>query len=286
MTFTTSAAATAALRHLKTLKPLDGWSIETNNIGHQGGGGGVRLCRRRVPLTTNYFLDIYYDETNTKCVVGILSIPSNQRATAQILVKADGTPATTPSKTISVRGYQPGGGLANNSSRSRSNNTTTPTNDSTSTIPVLSDEQNMQILKFIGFGLGGLLLLKVVLQAAVVLYLCALPIAYLYLVQTCPADDTLDVKKELKRVMRGKHLPDDHPNKPKGFLSETLARVTASVTAEVATGLLGYEVTLISLASAATVARVRVPAARMTYYWLGANHAWHYVWSSEFPDDE
>ena len=60
--------------------------------------------------------------------------------------------------------------------------------------------------------------------------------------QNCPANDTFDAKKELKRVLRGQHLPEGHQDKPAGdWLSRTVARVTASVAAEAATAL-GYEV--------------------------------------------
>ena len=166
---------------------------------------------------------------------------------------------------------------------SRSTTTTTsPT--TTDAIPVLSDEQNMQLIKFGVMGIAGLLLLRVVLNAALVLYILALPALYVYLLNTCPAEASFDAKKELKRVMRGHHLPENHPDKPKGFLSETLARLSASVTAEVATGLLGYEITMIDLAGAAKVVCVRVPAAKMDYYWAGLVGQWYYVYSNEISD--
>ena len=129
-------------------------------------------------------------------------------------------------------------------------------------------------------GIAGLVLLRFLLNAALLLYVLALPVLYFYLVQNCPSDESFDAKKELKRVMRGHHLPEDHPDKPKGFLSETLARLSATVTPEVATGL-GYEITMISMAGAAKVACVRVPAAKMDYYWAGLAGRWYYVYSNE-----
>lgn len=56
-----------------------------------------------------------------------------------------------------------------------------------------------------------------------------LPLFYLYLVQTCPSPATFDAERELKRVLRGHYLPEDNPEKPRGWLQETMASVTASV---------------------------------------------------------
>ena len=50
-------------------------------------------------------------------------------------------------------------------------------------------------------------------------------------------------KKELKRVLRGEHLPENHVDKPKGFFDQALSRINATVTTELATGL-GYEVSM------------------------------------------
>lgn len=43
----------------------------------------------------------------------------------------------------------------------------------------------------------------------------AAPLAGLYLMSTCPSDDSFEGKRELKRVLRGEKLPEDHPDKPK-----------------------------------------------------------------------
>ena len=263
-----TASSTAAVRHLKKLKPLDGWMIET-----KPNHGGCRLHRRNVPLTDNYFLDIFHDAAGSGAVVGILTKPrtGSTKAYAQVLVDATGT-LVRKRQTLSVEGWEPNGAASR----------ATP-NPSSDAVPVLSDEQNLQLLKFGAMGIGGILLLRALLNAAMVLYVLALPIVYLYMVQQCPSDESFDAKRELKRVMRGHHLPEDHPDKPKGFFSETLARVAATVTAEVATGL-GYELTLLSMAGAAKVASVRVPAAKMEYYWLGIIGKWYFVYSHEIQD--
>ena len=142
----------------------------------------------------------------------------------------------------------------------------------------------MELLTYAGYLIAGLVILKILFQTMFVLYILAFPIAYLYLVQTRPSDQSFDAKQQLKRVLRGQHLPEDHPDKPKGFLGETLARINASVATELATGL-GYEVSLTTLASAATVAKVRVPTVNTDFYWLGAASRWTYVYSSEIKSE-
>ena len=260
--------------HLKKIKPLDGWSLDKKS------DKGVRLLRRNVPLTEHYFLDLYHDGANGM-VVGILTAPrsGSNKAYGQVLVDAAGKPVTNR-KTVSVTGWEASSASSKGGSTARS----AAPSSTTDAIPVLSDEQNMQLVKFGAMGIAGLVLLRFVLNAALILYVLALPIMYLYLVQNCPSDASFDAKKELKRVMRGHHLPEDHPDKPKGFFSETLARVSAAVTAEVATGL-GYEITMISMAGAVKVACVRVPAAKMDYYWAGLVGRWYFVYSNELTDD-
>ena len=43
----------------------------------------------------------------------------------------------------------------------------------------------------------------------------AAPAAALYLMSTCPRDESFDAMREFKRVLRGDRLYDDHPDKPK-----------------------------------------------------------------------
>ena len=148
----------------------------------------------------------------------------------------------------------------------------------------LNFEQNQKLLMTIGSFFAGVMVLRMMTSSSFFLFLFA-PIAYLYMVQTCPSEQSFDVRKELKRVMRGHHLPDEHPDKPKGFLAETAARLAATVTTEIATGM-GYEVTVYNLQRAALVVWVRVPAAKMDYYWVGAFSHWRFIYSAEILDDK
>jgi hypothetical protein len=141
-------------------------------------------------------------------------------------------------------------------------------------------EQYRQLWQLFGGFAACTLLVRLVFETLLVLYVMAPPLLYLYLVGTCPSPDTFDAKQQLKRVLRGEHLPSNHPNKPKGLLGEAVARVQATVAAELAT-LPGYEVTLTELLGAANVACVRVPTANLDFYWIGVLNSWYYVCATE-----
>jgi hypothetical protein len=67
----------------------------------------------------------------------------------------------------------------------------------------LTPEQQRQILQYAAGALLSSILLKVVFNAMFYLYIVALPLVYLYCVQTCPSNESFDAKKEIKRVLRG-----------------------------------------------------------------------------------
>ena len=102
-------------------------------------------------------------------------------------------------------------------------------------------------------------------------------LVWLYAKQTCPKEESFDVKKELKRVLRGYHLPDTHPDKPKGYFESITARVTASVTAEIATLPGGVQVVKRPLWGVAIITTAQVPNTNMQYMWIGAFGTWYYI---------
>jgi len=268
-----------ALRHLKRLKPLDGWSVERKSDFDVK---LFRLTRRNVPLTDNYFLDVHYDDASNT-VVGILTQPKpvTNKCQAQVLVDRDGTVVGRKVDLIAVDGWD---GVADTTTTT-SNRTTADTSRSSAgsgaATTSLLTEQNSELIRLAGYVLGGMVLLKVVLQAAAIAYVLAVPLLYLYLLYTCPPERSFDAKQQLKRVLRGQHLPDTDPNKPKGWLNETLARVQATVATELSTSL-GYEVLMVPLLGGAMVwTQVKVPAANMNCYWIGAANRWTYLYSSE-----
>jgi len=227
-----SASTEEALSHLNKIKPLGAWSAEIK-------GGTVRLLRRRVPTTDNFFLDLHYDPTSG-CVVGILSKPNIGRAQGQVIVDKDGQPTAGSKVQIVVcSSYDP---------NKKSLNSSTPTNASSRSpdaplFPTLSEEDNKKLLLYGLYAVVVATILKMLLQSLFMISLLLLPCVYLYAIQTCPAENSFDAKKELRRVLRGHHLPENHEAKPKSWLDKTIARVGAAVTTELATGL-GYEISM------------------------------------------
>mmetsp|Transcript_40182 Transcript_40182/g.70698 ORF Transcript_40182/g.70698 Transcript_40182/m.70698 type:complete len:194 (-) Transcript_40182:596-1177(-) len=143
-----------------------------------------------------------------------------------------------------------------------------------------TDINNELLFKYGGMALGALLALKIIFTALNILSILVLPLVYLYLASNCPSNDTFDAKKELKRVMRGAHLPEEH--QPKGFFEQGLNRLAASVTTELATSL-GYEISMTDCFGAAKMATVKVPVANAEYYWIGVVGKWRYIGQREIP---
>jgi hypothetical protein len=265
-----------ALLHLQKLKPGDGWSLQENSRDST-----VKLCRRGVPLTDNAFVDLYFDGED---VVGLLTDPSSsskQSVQGQVLVDSKGQIVRgTKLKTVRIASSAASSKSATPPAAPSSSSTTSTTTSSTTWTP----EQHLLFWKLIGCFIVGTVVLRLLMQTLFVLYICAFPLLYFYLVQNCPSDASFDAKKELKRVLRGAHLPENHPDKPTGMLSEALARIQATVATELAT-LPGYETTLVNVLGAAKVACVRVPSANMDFYWVGAMQNWYYVYSSQLSND-
>lgn len=132
--------------------------------------------------------------------------------------------------------------------------------------PVLSDASNELLIQYGLMALGALVVLKIVSAAVNMLSILLLPAVYLYASANCPSNESFEAKKELKRVMRGAHLPAEH--QPKGFFEQGLNRLAASVTAEIATSL-GYDIGVTDYFGAAKMTCVTVPVAGAEYYWLG-----------------
>ena len=150
-------------------------------------------------------------------------------------------------------------GSSRQSSRSTSSATTAQS-------APLTNVNNELIIQYGLMTLGALLVLKIISSAINLLTILLIPVLYLYASANCPSNDTFDAKKELKRVMRGAHLPKEQ--QPKGFFEQKLNRFAASVTTELATSL-GYEIRMTDCLGAAKMAAVKVPVASAEYYWLG-----------------
>jgi len=165
------------------------------------------------------------------------------------------------------------------SSSVRSSSSTTSSTASTNqTIDTISNEL---LIQYGLMAIGALLIFKLIFTALNMIILFALPVIYLYASANCPSNDTFDAKKELKRVMRGAHLPEEH--QPKGFFEKGLNKLTASITTELATSL-GYEIRINDyFGAAAKMASVKVPVAGYEYYWIGIFDRWRYMGQKEIP---
>lgn len=195
--------------------------------------------------------------------------------TCQVLVDANGKPVQGIQVT-SVNGYPvtASASAAANTSSSATNDPSLPINplDSLNLSP--SDRQLLEVyVKYALMGIAAMVVLRA-LAMSTLFYVAIFPLVYVYGITTCPPLESFDAKKELKRVLRGQYLPDDHPQKPKTMWEQWAARAMASVTTEIAT-FPGYEVDMMPLAGAAIWTEVKVPTANLQCYWLGANHRFH-----------
>jgi hypothetical protein len=228
-----SASTQAALKHLKKIKPSDGWASESKSTGSVN---TVRLLRRNVPLTDSYFLDLHYD-TVSGYVVGILTPNRDGLAQSQVLVDENGTPQGRKTVLLRVSTWTPGtsppktsGSSSSSSSTARSAPRSSAAATDTTSTGTLSLEENKELLKYVAYGIGLAVASRFIFSAMFGLYVLAFPIVYLYLVQNCPKPETFNAKKELKRVLRGAHLSEDNPNKPKvSYFSVRCLRTTGCV---------------------------------------------------------
>ena len=162
------------------------------------------------------------------------------------------------------------------SSSVRSSSSTT----SSSSNEIIDTISNELLIQYGIMAIGALLILKLIFTALNMIILFALPVIYLYASANCPSNDTFDAKKELKRVMRGAHLPEEH--QPKGFFEKGLNKLTASITTEIATSL-GYEIRINDYFGIAKMASVKVPVSGYSYYWIGIFDRWRYMGQREIP---
>lgn len=270
----TTFSSREALAKLTAIKPNDGWSIEREQVSPSS-HITMRLLRRNVPLSDTPFLDIHYD-LSQHAVVGVLT---DDGSSCQVLVDTTtGKPASSNKiKIVSCKGsykYKPLPMQSTSRATTTANMTPPGTADLSSQDKKLLEDYVKQALIVV----AALVILKVLVST--MLIVVALPLLYIYLLSTCPPMESFDAKQQLKRVLRGYHLDDADPRKPKGILEEWTARLTATVTTELAT-LPGYTVEMLPLANALVWTSVSVPTANLQCYWIGANHRWYYIGSRE-----
>eukprot|EP00591_Stephanopyxis_turris_P006611 CAMPEP_0195510252 /NCGR_PEP_ID=MMETSP0794_2-20130614/2944_1 /TAXON_ID=515487 /ORGANISM="Stephanopyxis turris, Strain CCMP 815" /LENGTH=301 /DNA_ID=CAMNT_0040637631 /DNA_START=33 /DNA_END=938 /DNA_ORIENTATION=+ len=299
MALTASLRTNDAIQHLKKIKPFDGWSSDV--YLNKYGECLTMLRRRNIPLGDVGFGELYYDKTSG-CVVGLKSKNATGPDNGVVLVESDGTvcrnqhkiPLTLPpishagkSTAVHQFGETSGSNTVRENLRrareSRRHVQQTPRNQQQQPT-ALNDEQNKLLLKYAALAVMFAVFMRALATFISGIAILLIPLLF-YASQNCPSDGSFDAKKEIKRVLRGVHLSEDDPNKPKGWLEETIARASASVATELATGL-GYTVTLTHFYGFATFANARVPTAKMDLYWIGAFGKWWYITSRSIPEDD
>ena len=145
----------------------------------------------------------------------------------------------------------------------------------------MSEEDKQLYMKYAAWAIGAWVVYQILSNALgdTFLLFLILPGLYFYGLKTCPENTTFDAKKEVKRVLRGHHLPDDHPAKPRrgSFLEEWSAKISASVTTEVGAMTGGYSTEIAPLLGGCVKhAVVTLPTLGLTCEWIGANGTWHH----------
>jgi len=309
MTTEQSQRTKEAFSHLNSIKPYDGWSLD--KYVDSRNQTLVMLKRRNAPLSDRGFSELAL-EKETGCVVGIVSHIGETGNCAYIrgvaLVEKDGNLLNgadeqrfTIDKSSASSGNEQGKEKkelkleevkaemrqnresATKSIRQRASekrnsetNNMASSNRQSSVTGVLTDDQNKELIKLAMKVVGVATLFRIFSSTFFSASILLLPLAALYGKQTCPNQDTFDAKKELKRVLRGNYEPQTQPEKPKNWLTETMTRVQASITAEVATGL-GHEVSFLNLFGVCTLVTVKVPAMQLELYFIGIFDNWRYI---------
>lgn len=255
-----------AIAFLNSIKPTDGYSIgiyqESATKNRK-----VSLRRRNVLLHDETGFNELVWDTKSGGVVGIqVSLEEQNRGMGLMLVESDGT-VCIKQRAVNVVLHEPS---KTPDRLKKMKKARKPQNQT------LSDEDSAKLLQYGMYAIGGLIALQVFSSILPMLLVIMIP-ALAYASTTLPPDESFDAKKEIKRVLRGVHLNDDNPNKPKGWFEETVARVTASVTTELSTTVAGYEVEFTHFALFATYVRVHVIAAKCECYWVGAFGKWWFL---------
>jgi len=95
--------------------------------------------------------------------------------------------------------------------------------------------------------------------------------------------ESFDAKKELKRILRKENLPDDHPEKPKGWLGKMASKAIASVAGEAMTAA-GYTIKFDDFAGVVRIAEVELDVDKSTLVWVGVVNKWYFL--KQVPAEE
>jgi hypothetical protein len=142
------------------------------------------------------------------------------------------------------------------------------------------------VIKYGFMVIGFVAVFKLVSSLLFYVAVLGMPFLFTYLYQTCPPQATFDSKERLKMVLQGSHLPDDHPDKPKGYVQQFLSSTRASVTAELSS-FMGSTQTQFTplLGGVAVLVTVTIPKPQQgdetkkddVHGWIGIRNEWYYI---------
>ena len=215
-----------AIRHLKCLKPYDGWSAD--KYMNSQGNELVMLRRRNVSLSKTGYTAIAYDDNDSKCVVGVTSLIGETGNTifyrAVVLVEKDGVVAreqravrvSLPKKVVGNTKEQSLNDAKEQNRRniekakeSSSRNSNDGRNNAgggfsaENILGKLSDEDTSDMAKLGLIFICVVTVLRIISSFRFMFNAIVLPLLVLYAMQNCPSNESFDAKKELKRVLRG-----------------------------------------------------------------------------------
>lgn len=210
-----------------------------------------------------------------------ISSLASTAATAAAEALAGTTTTSAPPSTRRPQQSARRGGAATLNNNISNNNNNNANNNNNNPFSELSEEDKQTYLKYAIYGLGiwsGTKVLSSIFSDGL-LYFLVLPGIYAYGLQTCPDNTTFDAKKEVKRVLRGHHLPEDHPAKPRrgNFLEEFTAKIGASLATEVGAATGGYSTEITPLLGGVCKhVVVTLPTLDLACEWIGCNETWYH----------
>lgn len=205
-----------ALKQLTTLKPYDGWSLESY-VSSASNKTLIMLKRRNAPLYKKGFEFIYYDESNSKNIVGITSIigdTDNSLMCKGIVLVDHGGNVVREEKEVRLQvkkkekdqekdineaklSREKNIKNAKEALKNKNEGTREPVS------PGITDEQTSELAKLGLILIGGLSILRIISSLFFSVNFVLMPLIVLYAMSTCPENSSFDAKKELKRVLRG-----------------------------------------------------------------------------------
>ncbi|KAL3811325.1 hypothetical protein ACHAXA_007390 [Cyclostephanos tholiformis] len=265
----------AALRHLRRLRPLDGYAVECY-LASNGRNQERSDSRRGIDdivhdRTSGHVVGIRVYTSTGEVGRGVVLVDEHGRIrgddASTVTVRMNDVPSTATAGTSSIPSSISSSGKRRDGDGGSTSSSSSSTADAArrTTRTRSSTGGNDELL--VRYGL-----------VANVLVLIGLAVAYVYASSNRPSNNTFDAKRELKRAMRGEHLPVE--DRPRNFLERGLNRLAASVTTELATSL-GYGVSLTDCLGAATLACVTVPCNGVEYYWIGIFGKWRFLGQRE-----